>query len=161
MVKDMKLCKANYEEVKNVMVKSINRFINYINEYCSEYAWLNDNMEKYLEESKGRVEEFIEEHNIDMEEWMKQKKYYDYKYIAADILNHIDGIHQNIIEVFIEPEINYPTNVLEWMYYIRFFCYGDNKKGEFLSLPDQNERLKKYPHFDVSMKKPKCLGDFK
>ena len=52
----MKLCKANYEETKNVMVESISRFINYINEYCSEYAWLNDNMEKYAEESKGRVE---------------------------------------------------------------------------------------------------------
>ena len=67
-VENMKLCKANYEETKNVMVESINRFIDYINEYCSKYAWLNDDMEKYAEESKGRVEEFIAEHNIDMKE---------------------------------------------------------------------------------------------
>ena len=52
MVIDMKLCKENYEEVKNVIVESINRFINYINEYCSEYVWLNDNLEKYLEALK-------------------------------------------------------------------------------------------------------------
>ena len=45
---NMKLCKANYEEAKNVMVESIKKFINYINEYCSEYSWLNDNMEKYV-----------------------------------------------------------------------------------------------------------------
>ena len=56
----MKLCKANYEETKSAMVESIKKFIDYINEYCSEYAWLNDNMEKYAEESKGRVKEFIE-----------------------------------------------------------------------------------------------------
>ena len=157
----MKLCKANYEETKSVMIESINRFLNYINEYCSKYAWLNDNIEQYSEESKGCVEEFIAEHNIDMEEWMKQKKYYDYKHIATDILNHIDDIHQKIIEVFIEPEMKYPAKVLEWMYDFRFFCYGDDIKGKFLSLPEQNERLKKYPHFDVSMKRPKCLGDFK
>ena len=69
----MKLCKTNYEETKNVMIESINRFLNYINEYCSKYAWLNENMEQYAEESKGRVEEFAAEHNIDMKEWMEQK----------------------------------------------------------------------------------------
>ena len=47
------------------------------------------------------------------------------------------------------------------MYDFRIFCYGDDTKGKFLSLPYQNERLKKYPQLDVSMKKPKCLGDFK
>ena len=140
----MKLCKANYEETKSVMVESITKFIDYINEYCSEYAWLNDNMEKYAEESKGCVEEFIAEHNIDMEEWMKQKKYYDYKHIATDILDHIDEIHQKIIEVFIEPEMKYPAKVLEWMYDFRFFCYGDDTKGEFLSLTDQNDRLEEF-----------------
>ena len=31
----MKLCKANYEETKSVMIESINRFLNYINEYWS------------------------------------------------------------------------------------------------------------------------------
>ena len=118
-------------------------------------------MEKYSEESKGRVKEFIEEHNINMEDWIEQKKYYDYKHISTDILNHIDDIHQKIIEVFIEPEMEYPAKVLEWMHNFRFFCYGDNIKGEFLSLTDQNEMLKKYHHFDISMKKPKCLGDFK
>ncbi len=74
----MKLCKANYEDVKNVMVESIGRFIDYINEYCSKYAWLNDNIEKYAEESKGHMEEFVAEYNIDMKEWMEQKEYYDY-----------------------------------------------------------------------------------
>ena len=143
------------------MVEIINRFINYVNEYCSEYAWLNDNMEKYAAESKGRVEEFIAEHNIDMDKWIDQKRYYDYKHIATDILIHIDDIHQKIIEVFIEPEMKYPAKVLEWMNVFRFFCYGDDIEGEFLSLADQNERLKKYPYFDVSMKKPKCLGDFR
>ena len=157
----MKLCKVNYEETKNVMVESINKFLAYINEYCSEYAWLNDNIEKYAEESKGRVEEFIAEHNIDMKEWTEQKKYYDYKHIASDILSHIDEIHQKVIEVFISPEEKYPGKVLECMYEFSFFCYGDDTKGKFLSLSEQNERLKKYPHFDVSMKKPKCLGDFK
>ena len=96
-----------------------------------------------------------------MEEWMKQKKYYDYKYIATDILNHIDDIHQNIIELFIVPEMEYPAKVLEWMYNFRFFCYGNNTKGEFLSLADQNDMLKKCRNYDISMKKPKCLGDFK
>ena len=63
--------------------------------------------------------------------------------------------------MFISPEMKYPAKVLEWMYDFRFFCYGDDTKGKFLSLTEQNEMLKKYPHFDVSMKKPKCLGDFK
>ena len=57
----MKLCKANYEETKNVMVESIKKFIDYINEYCNEYAWLNDNMEKYAEEVHALFLELLEE----------------------------------------------------------------------------------------------------
>ena len=44
----MKLCKTNYEETKNVMIESINRFLNYVNEYCSEYAWLKKHVNELL-----------------------------------------------------------------------------------------------------------------
>ena len=79
------------------------------------------------------------------------------------MIKHIDKVHIKILEVFINiDEEVYPAKTLELLYDFRFFCYKDDCKGNFLSLKEQNEQLKKYPHFDVSIKRGlKCLGDFK
>ena len=46
----MKIGKANYSQVKTAIISSLERFLKYVDEYCSEYSWIDEDYEKYAEE---------------------------------------------------------------------------------------------------------------
>ena len=61
------------------------------------------------------------------------------------------------LQLFINPDGNeYPIKVREWLYEFKYFCYDND--GNLLSLEEQNNRLKSYPHFDASAKRPKTYN---
>jgi hypothetical protein len=76
---------------------------------------------------------------------------------AKSVKNEVGNIHNTVIGMFINPEGDeYPIKVREWLYDFRMFCYDND--NNLLSLEEQNNRLRKYPHFDASTKRPKCYN---
>lgn len=152
----MKAYKTTEKQIEDIK-KGLNKFIQYVNNYCMEYKKYYDDMEMtnkmYSEDPKG----FLDRIGTDATDFRNRWLYYKMLEIAETSLKEIENIHNNIIVIFIEPYGDeYPVKVLQWLDNLQLFCFDDN--GNFLSLDEQNDRLKKYPHFDASTKKPKTFN---
>jgi len=152
----MKAYKTTKKQIEDVK-KGLNKFIRYVNNYCMEYKRYYDDMEMtnkmYSEDPKG----FLDRIGTDATDFRNRWLYYKMLEIAETSLKEIENIHNNIIAIFIDPNGDeYPVKVLKWLDKIQLFCFDNN--GNFLSLDEQNNRLKKYSHFDASTKKPKTYN---
>ena len=135
----MKVNNFNYVVTKELIIKSIEKWIDYVNNYCTEYKEYFDDMEKANTIFKQDPEKFKTE--VIENGFFEKKRYYDFLNIAIDVLKNIDIIHINIINTFISPtEIVYPVKMQKWLYYFKNFCYDENDK--ILSLQEQEEQSK-------------------
>ena len=106
---------------------------------------------------KQSPETFFSDIGIRQKDFFKGLSYYKLLDIAYKVRDDIGNIHNNVISIFINPEGNeYPIKVKEWLYDFKMFCYDND--GNLLSLDEQNNRLKNYPHFDASTKRPKTFN---
>ena len=156
----MKLSQFNYEVTKQAIENGLNNYINYCNENI-KYAKYYNNMDALNKKYLGHPMDFFTENNIDSKKFFDDKQYFDLLAIASDVINHIDDIHTKIIEVWIDPDLQnkiYPLKVKEWLNVLNNFCY--NRDKTFMSLQEQNEKLRIYVHYDASVKRPQCLGSF-
>jgi hypothetical protein len=145
------------DEQIEFIVKGLDRFISYVNGYHSGCFACYQDMEMANERYKKNPETFFDDIGVSKEFFFDGLSYYRLLDIAIKAKNDIRDIHNTVIGMFINPEGNeYPIKVKEWLYDFKYFCYDDD--GNFLSLEEQNNRLKKYPHFDASAKIPKSYN---
>jgi len=105
---------------------------------------------KTLTDSLVRFIDFCNKSNDD--------KYVPYRDIAEDVLVNYNKISLNVLQFCFDVKnidcIVYPSNMLRVMYAFRDYVYNGK---ELLSIYEQQEKSKKYHHFDFSVKKPKTL----
>ena len=155
-MKSYKITQIQIDTIK----EGLARFINYVNEYCMEYASYYSDMNKTNELYKKSPKTFFSDNGIDEKRFFADYANYQLLQIAEKTLKEIENIHTNVIGLFINPSNKkyYPNDVKHWLYDFRFFCFDDTyNPNNFLSLKKQNERLAKYPHFDASTKRPKTF----
>lgn len=161
----MKCTTENYIKVKEYLTKSLSNYIVFVNNYKCTYKYLWDNVEDWNNKLKSceSIEEFEWKYDIDLKQATEDKIWLDMLPVAKLVLQHVDEIHLNILDVFIQGdmarEYEYPNKVQEWLSHFQCFCIED---GIFISLTRQNELLKRYPHFNAaakSQKTLKCLKD--
>ncbi len=143
----------------DIIKEAIQRYLNYVNEFCMEYVDYFEDMNATNELYKKNPQHFFDDNGIDKDKFFEDYREYQLLPIAEKVLEEVENIHTNIISIFIDPPIDkttYPTNVHHWLYDFRNFCFNEN--GNFLSVEIQNDKLAKYPHFDASTKKPKTFA---
>ena len=142
------------EQIESI-INGMDKFISFVNNHYSDCFAYYENMGTANEQYKKNPTTFFTDIGIIKERFIDGWSYYKLMDTAKNVINDVKNIHNNVIGMFINPEGNeYPIKVREWLYDFRMFCYDNN--GNLLSLEEQNNRLKKYPHFDASSKKPKC-----
>ena len=152
----MKTYKTTDEQIKSI-TDGMDRFISYVNNVFGDCFVYYQNMEEANEQYKRSPETFFSDIGVDKKHFFDGWSGYKLMNIAVKVKEDIGDIHNTVIGLFINPEGNeYPIKIREWLYDFRYFCY-DNE-GNLLSLEEQNDRLKKYPHFDASTKKPKSYN---
>lgn len=152
----MRTYKTTNEQI-NYIVNGMDKFISYVNEFFGDYFKYYQNMEETNEQYKRSPETFFDDIGVDQKHFFDGLSNYRLLNIANNVKNDIHDIHNTIIGMFINPEGNeYPIKVKEWLYDFKYFCYDDN--CNLLSLEEQNNRLKNYPHFDASTKRPKTYN---
>jgi len=87
---------------------------------------------------------------VDMARWVK-KNYKDS--IALHILNFSD------VTYFLDNKTVYPATVQHFLYYISDYVFNRGNIKDVLSLAEQNEKSRKYIHFDFSVKKTQTIND--
>ena len=152
----MRAYKTTDEQIEFI-IRGLDKFISYVNNYHSGcFAYYQD-MDRANEQYKKNPETFFSDIGVDKKFFFDGLSYYRLLDIAIKAKNDIRDIHNTVIGMFINPEGNeYPIKVKEWLYNFKHFCYDND--GNFLSLEEQNNRLKKYPHFDASTKRPKSYN---
>lgn len=152
----MKTYKTTDKQIKFI-VDGMDKFISYVNSCFSDCFEYYQDMEKANEQYKKNPATFFDNIGVDKEHFFNGLSEYRLLDIANKVKHDVYDIHNTIIGLFINPEGGeYPIKVKEWLYDFRYFCYDSN--GNFLSLEEQNNRLKKYPHFDASTKRPKSYN---
>lgn len=152
----MKKYQTTDEQIKFI-VDGLDRFISYVNNVFEDCFKYYQNMEETNEQYKRSPETFFDDIGVDKKHFFDGWSEYKLLDIADKAKNNIKDIHNVVIGMFINPEGNeYPIKVREWLYEFRYFCYDND--GNLLSLEEQNNRLKNYPHFDASVKKPKSYN---
>lgn len=145
------------EEQINYIVSGMDRFIAFVNDFYNDCFVYYQNMEEANEQYKKNPETFFDDIGINKNRFFEGLNYYRMLDIANKVKNDVYDIHNTVIGLFINPEGNeYPIKVEEWLYSFKHFCY-DNE-GNLLSLDEQNNCLRKYHHFDASVKKPKSYN---
>lgn len=139
------------------IVRGLDKFISYVNNFHKDCFKYYENMDEANEQYKRSPETFFDDIGVDRTQFFIGLNYYRLLDTAIKVKDDIKDIHNVVIGMFINPEGNeYPVKVKEWLYDFERYCY--DKDGNFLSLDEQNNRLKNYPHFDASVKKPKCYN---
>lgn len=152
----MKKYQTTDEQIEFI-VNGLDRFISYANNVFGDCFMYYQNMEETNEQYKRSPETFFDDIGVDKEHFFGGWSEYKLLDIANKARNDIKDIHNVVIGMFINPKGNeYPIKVREWLNEFRYFCYDNN--GNLLSLEEQNNRLKNYPHFDASVKKPKSYN---
>jgi hypothetical protein len=152
----MKKYRTTDEQI-DFIIKGLNRFINYVNEFYSDCFVYYENMDEANEKYKKNPTTFFDDIGVTKEHFFDGMSYHRLMYTAKNVINDIHNIHNTVIGMFINPEGNeYPIKVKEWLYDFNYFCYDED--GNLLSLEEQNNRLRNYPHFDASAKRPKCYN---
>lgn len=152
----MKTYKITDEQI-NSIVNGMDKFIAYVNNAFGDYFVYYQNMEETNEQYKRNPETFFDDIGIEKKHFFDGWREYKMLDIANKVKNDVGDIHNTVIGMFVNPEGNeYPIKIKEWLHDFKYFCY-DNK-GNLLSLEEQNNRLKNYPHFDASTKKPKTYN---
>lgn len=153
---NMKTYRTTEKQI-NDMISGLDKFIAYVNNFYGDYFVYYQNMEEANEQYKRNPETFFDDIGIDSKYFFKGLSYYRLLDIASKVKDDVGNIHNTVIGLFVNPEGNeYPIKVEEWLYDFKRFCY-DNE-GNFLSLEEQNNRLKNYIHFDASAKRPKTYN---
>lgn len=152
----MKTYEITDEQIEFI-INGIDKFTNYANEFYSDYFIYFQDMKRTNEQYKRSPETFFDDIGINQKNFFDGLNEYKLLDIAIKIRNDIYDIHNTVIEIFINPQGNeYPIKVKEWLYDFKYFCYDND--GKLLSLEEQNNRLKNYPHFDASTKRPKTYN---
>lgn len=152
----MRTYKITDEQI-GFIIDGMDRFISYVNDFYNDCFVYYENMEEANELYKKNPTTFFDDIGVDKERFFDGLSYYRLMFIANNVKNDIYNIHNVVIGMFINPEGNeYPIKVKEWLYDFKYFCYDND--GNLLSLEEQNNRLKNYPHFDASVKKPKTYN---
>lgn len=152
----MKAYRTTDEQIK-LIVDGMDKFINYVNNVYSDCFKYYQDMQKANEQYKRSPETFFNDIGVDEKHFFDGLREYRVLDIAHKVKNDIYDIHNTVIGMFINPdENNYPIKVREWLYEFKYFCYDND--GNLLSLEEQNNRLKNYPHFDASAKRPKTYN---
>lgn len=152
----MRTYKTTNEQI-GFIIDGIEKFISFVNNFYSDCFVYYENMDKANERYKQNPETFFDDISVDKKHFFDGLSYYRLMKIANNVKKDVCDIHNNVIGMFINPDGNeYPIKVKEWLYDFKMFCYDDN--GNLISLEEQNNRLKKYPHFDASAKKPKSYN---
>ena len=152
----MKTYEITDEQIEFI-INGIDKFTNYVNEFYSNYFIYFQDMKRTNEQYKRSPETFFDDIGINQKNFFDGLNEYKLLDIAIKIRNDIYDIHNTVIEIFINPQGNeYPIKVKEWLYDFKYFCYDND--GKLLSLEEQNNRLKNYPHFDASTKRPKTYN---
>lgn len=139
------------------IIHGLDKFISYVNGCHSGCLECYQDMAKANEQYKKNPETFFSDIGVSKEYFFDTLSYYRLLDVAIKTKNNIKDIHNVVIGMFINPEGNeYPIKVKEWLYDFKYFCYDED--GKFLTLEEQNNRLRNYPHFDASVKKPKCYN---
>ena len=155
-MKPYKITKTQIDTIK----EGLTMFIDYVNEYCTEYERFYLDMDKTNELYLKSPKTFFADNDIDAKRFIDKYSYYELLPIAKKTLDEIENIHTNVISLFIHPSNreHYPIEVKRWLYDFSFFCFNDTyNPNNFLSLEKQNEQLAKYIHFDASTKRPKTF----
>ena len=152
----MRVYKTTDEQIKFV-TNGMDKFISYVNDVFNDCFVYYQNMEETNERYKRNPETFFDDIGIDKKHFFDGWSNYKLLNIARNVKNDVRNIHNTVIGMFINPDGNeYPIKIKEWLYDFRYFCYDD--EDNLLSLEEQNNRLKNYPHFDASAKKHKCYN---
>ena len=152
----MKIYKTTDKQIEFI-VDGINKFISFVNDFYSDCFVYYENIEETNERYKNNPAIFFDDISVDKERFFNGLSYYKLMNLAKSVKNDVYNIHNTVIGMFINPEGNeYPIKVKEWLYDFKMFCYDND--GNLLSLEEQNNRLRNYPHFDASAKKPKCYN---
>lgn len=145
------------DEQIDFIIKGLDRFIDYVSKFHNDCFEYYENMEVANKKYKKSPATFFDDIGVTKEHFFDGLSYYRVLHIAKNVKNDIYNIHNTVIGMFIDPRGNeYPIKVKEWLHHFEMFCYDDN--GVFLSLEEQNNRLKNYPHFDASVKRPQCYN---
>lgn len=152
----MRVYKTTDEQI-DFIVKGMDKFISFVNSCYSDCFVYYENIDEANEKFKKSPATFFDDIGVDKKHFFDGWSYYQLMDIAKNVKNDIYNIHNTVIGMFINPEGNeYPIKVKEWLYDFRAFCYDND--CNLLSLEEQNNRLKNYPHFDASAKRPKCYN---
>lgn len=152
----MKIYKTTDKQIRFI-IDGMDRFIDYVNYVFRDCFKYYQDMEKANEQYKRSPETFFDDIDIDKKHFFEGWRDYKLLDIANKIKNDIFDIHNTVIGMFIDPDGNeYPIKVRQWLNEFKYFCYDND--GDLLSLEEQNNRLKNYPHFDASTKKPKSYN---
>lgn len=152
----MRTYKTTDEQIEFI-IKGMDKFISFVNSCYGNCFVYYENMEEANEKYKQSPATFFNDIGVDKKHFFDGLSYYRLMNIAKSVKNDICNIHNTVIGMFINPEGNeYPIKIREWLHDFKYFCYDNN--GDLLSLEEQNNRLKNYPHFDASTKRPKCYN---
>lgn len=152
----MKTYKTTDEQIEFI-IKGMDKFISFVNDCYSDCFVYYENMEAANEQYKKNPTTFFDDIGVIKERFFEGLSYYRLMDTAKNVKNDVGNIHNTVIGMFVNPQGNeYPIKVREWLYDFRMFCYDND--GNLLSLEEQNNRLKNYPHFDASVKRPKCYN---
>lgn len=152
----MKTYKTTDEQIKFI-IDGMDKFISYVNNVFSDCFVYYQNMEETNEKYKRSPETFFDNIGVDKKHFFDGLSDYKLLNIARSVKNDVYNIHNTVIGMFINPDgSEYPIKIKEWLHNFRYFCYDND--CNLLSLEEQNNRLKNYPHFDASVKKPKSYN---
>lgn len=152
----MKTYKTTEKQI-NLIINGMDKFINYVNKIYSDYFGYYQDMNKANKQYKSSPETFFDDIGVDKKHFFDGWRDYQILEIAYKVKNDICNIHNTVIGMFINPDgSEYPIKIREWLYEFKYFCYDND--NNLLSLEEQNNRLKNYPHFDASTKRPKSYN---
>jgi hypothetical protein len=152
----MRTCKTTDKQI-DFIIKGINRFISFVNNHYSDCFVYYEDMEETNETYRRSPSTFFDDIEISRERFFDGLACYRLLNTANNIVDDIRDVHNVVINMFIDPKGDeYPVKIMEWLYDFRYFCYDSN--GNLLSIEEQNDRLKNYPHFDASVKRPQCYN---
>jgi len=156
-----------YSEKLNILVK--NTIEDYSNcEEVTTYKKYYDNMQYYNTKYLKKVDLFFTENTIDQSLFFEGLE----KYRIIPMLEKLKDNTQNIIlnfekywlelnridKRFLNVYGTLPMLNKDMLYSVRSWLFDNNYGNDMLTLEEQNDKMKKYIHFDASMKKIKTVA---
>lgn len=152
----MRAYKTTDEQIEFI-IKGMDKFISFVNKFYGNCFVYYENMEEANERYKKNPTTFFDDIGVDKKDFFDGLSYYRLMSIAKSVKDDVYNIHNTVIGMFVNPDGNeYPIKIKEWLHNFKMFCYDND--GNLLSLEEQNNRLRNYPHFDASVKRPKCYN---